>query len=83
LNKLYVLRGYQRLGLGRRLMGHVERRFLKQGIDSMLLFGDARNPSNGFYEALGAERLLTDAGEFHGGCGWWDPRSLAITSPIE
>ncbi len=57
LNKIYLLREYHRRGLGRRLIGHVSRRFLTQGIDSMLLFGDASNPSNGFYEALGAERL--------------------------
>jgi ribosomal protein S18 acetylase RimI-like enzyme len=83
LNKIYLLREYQRLGLGRRLLGHVARRFLRQGIQSMLLFGEARNPSNGFYEALGAERLLTGAGEFHGGYGWRDLRSLAARCPIE
>ena len=37
LNKLYVLRRYQRLGLGRRLVCLVARRFLGQGISSMLL----------------------------------------------
>ena len=40
----------------------------------MLLFGDARSPSNGFYEAMGAERLFSDQGEFHG-ChlsSWYD-----------
>ena len=58
LNKIYLLREYHRRGLGRRLLGHVARRFLSQGISSMLLFGDARNPSNLFYEALGAERLF-------------------------
>jgi len=77
LNKLYLLRDYQRLGLGRRLVGHVARRFLSQGISSMLLFGEARNPSNGFYEALGAERLITPTGEFHGGYGWRDLQALA------
>jgi len=60
-----------------RLVGHVARRFLSQGISSMLLFGEARNPSNGFYEALGAERLFSTAGEFHGGYGWRDLRPLA------
>jgi ribosomal protein S18 acetylase RimI-like enzyme len=83
LNKIYLLREYQRQGLGRRLVGHVARRFLCQGISSMLLFGDARNPSCRFYEALGAERLLDDAGNFHGGYGWRDLRSLASICPIE
>jgi ribosomal protein S18 acetylase RimI-like enzyme len=77
LNKIYLLRQYHRRGLGRRLLGHVARRFLSQGISSMLLFGDAQNPSNGFYEALGAERLFAANGEFHGGYGWRDLESLA------
>ena len=83
LNKIYLLREYQRQGLGRRLVGHVARRFLTQGVTSMLLFGDARNPSNRFYEVLGAERLLDKAGNFHGGYGWRDLRSLAAVCPPE
>ncbi|HWR54581.1 MAG TPA: GNAT family N-acetyltransferase [Bryobacteraceae bacterium] len=83
LNKIYLLREYHRRGLGRRLVGHVARRFLEQGITSMLLFGEARNPSNGFYESLGAERLLSASGEFHGGYGWRDLRKLAERCPIE
>jgi hypothetical protein len=43
----------------------------------MLLFGDASNPSNGFYESFGAERLYSDKGEFHGGYGWRDLDRLA------
>jgi GNAT superfamily N-acetyltransferase len=81
LNKIYVLRQYHRLGLGRRLIGSVARRFLEHGIDSMLLFGDARSSSNGFYEHLGAERLLTEAGEFHGGYGWRDLHRLIASCP--
>jgi len=81
LNKIYLLREYHRCGLGRRIVGFVVREFLAQGITSMLLFGDARNPSNGFYEHLGAERLLTEKGEFHGGYGWRDLRMLAEKCP--
>jgi ribosomal protein S18 acetylase RimI-like enzyme len=77
LNKIYILRQYQRLGLGRRLLGEVSRRFLANGITSMLLFGDARNHSNGFYESMGAERLFAPNGDFHGGYGWHDIRPLA------
>jgi ribosomal protein S18 acetylase RimI-like enzyme len=83
LNKIYLLRAYHRRGLGRRLLGHVARRFLSQGISSMLLFGDARNPSNGFYEALGAERLFAANGEFHGGYGWRDLQRLASACPVD
>ena len=77
LNKIYILRRYHRLGLGRRLLGEVSRRFLAIGITSMLLFGDARNPSNGFYERMGAERLFAPNGDFHGGYGWRDIHPLA------
>lgn len=77
LNKIYVLRQWHRHGIGRRLVEHVARRFLDRGITSMLLFGDARSPSNGFYERLGAERLLSAEGEFHGGYGWRDLRLVA------
>jgi GNAT superfamily N-acetyltransferase len=72
LNKIYALQRVQRQGLGRLLLCHVARQFLRQGVTSMLLFGDAANPSNGFYEAFGAERLYGDTGEFHGGYGWRD-----------
>ena len=57
LNKIYLLRCVQRQGLGRLLLCAVARRFLDSGVTSMLLFGDAANPSNGFYEAFGAVRL--------------------------
>jgi ribosomal protein S18 acetylase RimI-like enzyme len=83
LNKIYVLRKYHRQGLGHRLIGHVARRFLRQGITSMLLFGEARNPSNGFFEALGAKRLFSKKGEFHGGYGWRDLQSLVNSCPGE
>ena len=70
LNKIYLLREYQRLGLGRRLIGHVARHFLSLGIHSMVLFGTAQNPSCAFYEALGGQRLYGKKGEFNGGYGW-------------
>lgn len=81
LNKIYVLRQHHRHGLGRRLLGHAARRFLGQGVQSMLLFGDARSPSNGFYERMGAERLFAPDGGFHGGYGWRDLRRLAEMCP--
>ena len=83
LNKIYLLREYQRRGLGRLLLSHVARRFLGRGISSMLLFGDAQNPSNLFYEAMGAERLYAANGEFHGGYGWRDLRRLSLTGSPE
>lgn len=76
LNKIYVLRRYHRRGLGRRLVCRAAQMFLARGITSMLLFGDAESPSNRFYEALGAERLYSPSGEFHGSYGWRDLSSL-------
>ena len=81
LNKIYLLRQYHRLGLGRRLIGHVARRFLSRGMTSMLLFGDAKNPSNQFYEHLAGEKLIAPNGEFHGGYGWRDLQRLAEICP--
>ena len=76
LSKIYVLQRVQRQGLGRRLLCAVAGRFVDAGVTSMLLFGEAANPSNGFYEAFGAERLYSEKGEFHGGYGWRDLRVL-------
>ena len=76
LNKIYVLREWQRHGVGRQLVDHVARTFLERGVGSMLLFGDAHSPSNRFYERLGAERLYSPEGEFHGGYGWRDLNRL-------
>jgi GNAT superfamily N-acetyltransferase/uncharacterized damage-inducible protein DinB len=83
LNKIYLLREYQRRGLGRRLVGHVARRFLSQGITKMVLFGTPQNPSCAFHEALGGERLYAANGEFHGGYSWRDLQTLASICPID
>jgi len=83
LNKIYLLREYQRLGLGRRLVGHVARRFLDLGVTTMVLFGTPQNPSCAFHEALEGEKLFGKNGEFHGGYGWRDLQRLAAICPIE
>jgi ribosomal protein S18 acetylase RimI-like enzyme len=76
LNKIYLLRKYQRRGLGRRLIGAVVRRFLSEGITSMVLFSEPENPSCRFYEALGGEKIFAKNGEFHGTYGWRNLRTL-------
>lgn len=83
LDKIYLLRAYQRLGLGRRLMGHVVQWFLNRGILSMVLFGIPQNPSCRFHEALGGKKLFSRKGEFHGGYGWRDLGALAAICPAE
>lgn len=82
LNKIYLLRQYQRLGLGRRLFCHVARKFLSMGIHNMVLFGVAENPSCHFHEAMGGEKLYSKKGEFHGGYCWRDLQQLASICPI-
>jgi len=77
LNKIYLLRQYQRVGLGRRLIAEVARRFLLQGISNMVLFGTPSNPSCKFHDAMGGEKLLGKNDEFHGGYCWRDLRELA------
>jgi GNAT superfamily N-acetyltransferase len=76
LNKIYVQRVHHRQGIGKQLLLAVARQFIERGVNSMLLFGDAGNPSNGFYQHFGAERLLSPTGEFHGGYGWRDLQKL-------
>ena len=83
LNKIYLLRNYQRIGLGRKLVGHVARRFLAKGISNMVLFGTAENPSCAFHDALEGERLYAKNGEFHGGYCWRDLNKLAQICPID
>lgn len=75
LGKIYVRRGYQRLGIGRRLIGHVARRFRDLGINTMWLYGDARNPSSRVWLALGATKTDSDPGT--GNYGWRDLSNLA------
>jgi L-amino acid N-acyltransferase YncA len=83
LSKIYLLRDYQRLGLGRELMGHVARKFVSRGINTMVLFGVPQNPSCAFHESLGGERLFAKNGDFHGGYSWRDLRKLASISPVQ
>jgi ribosomal protein S18 acetylase RimI-like enzyme len=84
LNKIYLLGEYQRMGLGRRLVGHVVRRFLSSGISSMTLSADAANPSCLFYLALGAENPRDDRGRVERGSFIWrDLPALALICPVE
>jgi len=79
LSKIYILREYQGVGLGKRLIGYVARKFISIGIHNMVLFGIAENPSGGFHEAMGGEKLFAQNGEFHGGYCWRDLQQLATT----
>jgi ribosomal protein S18 acetylase RimI-like enzyme len=77
LNKIYLLREYQRRGLGKRMVAAAVDRLLEHDLTSMALFTEADNePACNFYELLGGERQLNERGEFEGMYGWADLRKL-------
>jgi len=77
LNKIYLLREYQRRGLGKRMVAAAVDRLLEHGLTSMALFTEVDNePACNFYEQLGGERQLDERGEFGGMYGWSDLRKL-------
>ena len=52
---IYILKEYQRRGIGRRLVETIVRHLLKAGFTDMLIWVLAENPSRAFYEALGGK----------------------------
>ena len=76
LSKIYLRWEYHGLGLGRRMMSETARRFLDRGILSFVLFAELSNPTLGFYDRMGGERLLDDRGQFAGAYRWRDVRGL-------
>lgn len=83
LSKIYLRWEYHGLGLGRRMMGHVARRFLDRGVSAFCLFAELSNPTLGFYDRMGGERLVDDRGRFSGAYGWRDAAALASRCPAE
>ncbi len=79
LNKIYLLRDYQRRGLGTRMVAAAVERLLNHGLTSMALFTEADNePACRFYDQLGGERQLDEHGKFEGMYGWPDLRQLQV-----
>ena len=78
LSKIYLRWEYHGLGLGRRMMAETARRFLDRGIHSFVLFAELSNPTLGFYDRMGGERLLDERGRFSGAYGWRDVRTLLL-----
>ena len=73
LNKIYLLREYQRRGLGKQLVAAAVDRLLAHGLTSMALFTEPDNePACNFYEQLGGERQVNERGDFEGMYGWPD-----------
>jgi len=76
VSKIYLRWEYHGLGLGRRMMGETARRFIDRGIHSFILFAELTNPTLGFYDHLGGERLLDERGQFGGAYAWRDVKVL-------
>ena len=76
LSKIYLRWEYHGLGLGRRMMAETARRFIERGIHSFILFADLGNPTLGFYDRMGGERILGDRGQFDGAYAWRDATTL-------
>ena len=77
LDKIYLLKDYQRLGLGKKLFRLMVERFLDRGVNDMTLFGIPQNPSCSFHEAMGGERLYSEKCNFDGGYKWSDMKKIA------
>jgi len=71
LNKIYLLREYQRLGFGRKMLCLVVKRFLSLRIKRMTVFAEASNPSCWFYEKMGGQKMRNADGSLnHGNYEW-------------
>lgn len=77
LSKIYLRWDYHGLGIGRRMMAETASRFVHRGINSFVLFAELSNPTLGFYDRMGGERLVDDRGQFNGAYAWRDARRLA------
>ena len=84
LHAIYVLKSYQGHDIGRRLVRVLARQLLEVGIQSMIVWVLAANPSRRFYEKLGAKLFKTAPYQVPGtglflddtGYGWTDIRVL-------
>jgi ribosomal protein S18 acetylase RimI-like enzyme len=82
LNKIYLLWDYHRMGLGRRMLGKVTRRFMSMGVTTMIVRAEANNPSCRFYEATGGVNVLDDKGKPElGNYVWRDLAALSAQCP--
>lgn len=77
VNKIYLLKEYHRLGLGKKLFSQTAGMLADKGIQRVVLFGVPQNPSCYFHEAMGGKRMVVSNGEFHGGY-YWDDISSSI-----
>lgn len=85
LHAIYVLKSYQGQDIGRRLVRTMAKQLLEVGIQSMIVWVLADNPSRRFYEKLGARLFKSAPYQVPGtdlflddtGYGWTDIRVLS------
>ena len=82
---IYVLKGHQRRGVGRRLFSAMASHFISQDIDSMLLWVlEDNHPARQFYELMGGEyveqKTITICGTdlIEVAYGWKDITEIAV-----
>jgi GNAT superfamily N-acetyltransferase len=84
LYAIYMLKGYQGRGVGRRLVSAIAHQLLEQGLSSMLVWVLIDNLFRAFYEALGGEQIgeqnitIGDETLVEVAYGWLDIHPLAI-----
>ena len=82
LRVIYILEEYQKQGIGSQLFDAAVKRILEEGMNSMLAWVLAENPSRAFYEKKGGEvigdRLYEKEGKFYSavGYGWKDVENI-------
>jgi len=84
LGGIYILKAYQRQGLGRRLVEIVIGRLRQDGFNNMLIWVFAENPATSFYAMLGGklvrERMVNIGGKDLREIGYgWDDLSVFKT----
>jgi ribosomal protein S18 acetylase RimI-like enzyme len=72
LNKIYLLREYQRLGLGKKMFCLLVKRFLSMSINRMTVFAEASNPSCRFYEKMRGQNMRNADGSLNYGNYEWN-----------
>ncbi|MCG0275351.1 MAG: GNAT family N-acetyltransferase [Thermosediminibacteraceae bacterium] len=84
LYAIYILKDYQRVGIGKLLVKAIADELVRQSMNSMIVLVLEENPSRYFYEALGA-KLIARREDTIGGkkltelvYGWDDIRNLKV-----
>jgi len=86
LYSIYILKEFQRQGIGRSLTAAASKKLLQSGLKSVMLWTLAVNPYRGFFEALGGQVVNEETIEIGGSrlvqvaYGWADVSELAAKS---